>query len=561
MDPQRPTRSTLAVALAAAATGCARSPEALRAAAPAAPAGSESLTTEDWRADLRHLAAELPRVHRNAFHAVSREQWLDAVKRLDGSIPRLKRHQIIVGISKLVALIGDGHTAMPSFDDPPIAFRRYPVSFYAFSDGLYVRAAHPSHRAAVGGRVVSLGRATAEEAVRAAAAVDGRDNEMWSLLTAPWRLGTAEVVDALGLTDDMEATPLTVEKDGKRLTVALVPEVVPEAERNSPRLPAGWIDASGDPHMAWQRDPGNPYWVEWLPERRALYVQFNAVRDKPDQSLERFFASVFESAAAREAERLVLDMRNNGGGNNYLSPPIVKGIMRSPRLNARGRVYVIIGRHTFSAAQSTVNWLKKWTDAIFVGEPTGSAPNQFADAVPVRLPRSGLAPVAAAVWWQDLDERSADRWLAPDIAVAMSGEDYRRGVDPILESALTARPEPTLGDRIRAALAAEPGAVERVRRLGREYLADPRHRYPGFEIDLNNLGYELMAKSQLDAAVAILEINADAFPASSNAWDSLAEALMNRGETARAIEGYERSLRLDPKNANAAAMLAKLRGR
>lgn len=46
---------------------------------------------------------------------------------------------------------------------------------------------------------------------------------------------------------------------------------------------------------------------------------------------------------------------------------------------------------------------------------------------------------------------------------------------------------------------------------------------------------------------------------SDNAWDSLAEALLSRGDKQKAIEYYQKSLVLNPKNKNAAAMLAKLR--
>jgi tetratricopeptide repeat protein len=539
------------------AASMSQEPQRDRPVDPAGLKGSKDLTAEQWREDLHYFAREFPKTHRNAFHSVKREDFEAAVKRLDERIPQLKRHQIIVEFSKLVAMIGDGHTCFHSFYEPVIGFRRYPVSFYWFSDGLYVRAADPRYAAALGGRVVKLGRASAEEALRAATTIDGHDNDMWPKQTAPWRLSTAEVVDALGLTDDMEHTPLTVEKDGKQVTVVLTPESVPNEQLNSPLLPAGWLDTQGNAGMLWQKDLKNPYWYQYLPEHHSLYVQFNAVANKPDISLADFFQSVFDYADSHPVDRMVLDMRNNGGGNNYLPPPLIKGIMRSPKLNPRGRVYVIIGRHTFSAAQNTVNWLKKWTDVIFVGEPTGSSPNQFGDAVPVRLPHSGIAPYASTVWWQDVDERRHDPWVAPDVSVEMSGADYRRGYDPILEAALTAGPEATLAEQARAPLAKND--LEALRKLVRDYRSDPHHKYANFEDDFNILGYELMGKKELEKSIGVLELNAESYPASFNTWDSLAEALMNHGDKQKAIEYYEKSLALNPQNANAVAMLAKLK--
>ena len=57
----------------------------------------------------------------------------------------------------------------------------------------------------------------------------------------------------------------------------------------------------------------------------------------------------------------------------------------------------------------------------------------------------------------------------------------------------------------------------------------------------------------------MFELNVESYPKSWNPWDSLAEALMNRGDKEKAIAYYEKSLALNPKNQNAVAMLEKLR--
>ena len=51
------------------------------------------------------------------------------------------------------------------------------------------------------------------------------------------------------------------------------------------------------------------------------------------------------------------------------------------------------------------------------------------------------------------------------------------------------------------------------------------------------------------------------FPRSSNAHDSLGEALAANGDAAAAIRAYQRSLELDSRNTNATAQIARLRER
>ena len=84
--------------------------------------------------------------------------------------------------------------------------------------------------------------------------------------------------------------------------------------------------------------------------------------------------------------------------------------------------------------------------------------------------------------------------------------------------------------------------------------------YDFSESELNELGYELLSKDKNADALAILKLNAEAFPDSWNVYDGLGEAYMKNGNREQAIENYRRSLALNPNNTNAAAMLKKLEG-
>lgn len=80
------------------------------------------------------------------------------------------------------------------------------------------------------------------------------------------------------------------------------------------------------------------------------------------------------------------------------------------------------------------------------------------------------------------------------------------------------------------------------------------------ESDLNSLGYRLLMKAKNPAgALEILKLNVELYPESANVYDSVGEAYMELGQTAEAIRSYEKSLELDPKNANARDILKELR--
>lgn len=520
-----------------------------------------------WREDLRFLAREMPRRHRNLFHTLTRREFDDAVARLDERIPSLARHQVVVEIARLAARVGDGHTGVRGFFyGPQVGFRYYPVALYLFEDGLFVYAADPRYADLVGGRLVGIGDASVEEAIAAVAPLVSRDNDMSIRERAPLHLTAPEVLHAVGLIDDPERARFVVEKGGERRSFELRPVDGPRPQDDNwalgqrfSRLP-GWIDArdgSRRPTPSWLKSPEDYFWFEYLEASRTVYVQYNDCANKEDESVAEFAERLFAFVEANPVDRFVLDLRWNTGGNNQLNKPLLLGILKSAKIDRRGKLFTIIGRRTFSAAQNLVNDLESYTRAIFVGEPTAGNPNFYGDPTGIVLPNSGIAVGVSTLWWQDLDPRDAREWTGPRLAVGLGFEDFRAGTDPALEAILAHVPGPELGETLAEALAA--GGVEPAVEAYRRFKADPANAYLDTERPLNALGYRLLESKQPERAIAIFRLNVETYPRSANAHDSLAEAYMAYGDRALAIEHYEASLALDPANSNAVSMLSRLR--
>ena len=78
------------------------------------------------------------------------------------------------------------------------------------------------------------------------------------------------------------------------------------------------------------------------------------------------------------------------------------------------------------------------------------------------------------------------------------------------------------------------------------------------ENQLNTLGYQLMWRDMLDAAIEIFKLNIEAFPESANPYDSLGEAYMTAGNNELAIRYYQKALAVDPNLPSAIDALNKL---
>ena len=519
----------------------------------------------DWREDLRFMASEMEKRHRNLFHSVSRERFGAAVRSLDARIPSLARHRIIVEMARIAAMVGDGHTNLAPTRDPKVGFRTYPLRLYFFADGLSVRAASREHADLAGARVVRIGSASADRAYAAVRELIGRDNEMGARFFAPHLLVMPEVLHALGLIDDMEDAAFTLETGGTVRTLHLAP--AGPAELLAPETDTSWMprpglvdarDGSARPTPLWLQAPEDRYRFVPLPEAKAVYVQYNQVGDKDGgETIAAFADRLLAFVDANPVDRLVLDLRLNRGGNGELNRPLLLALIRARKVDRPGGLFVLIGRSTWSAAQFLVDDLEKYTEAIFVGEPTGGKVNSFGDSNKITLPHSGLTVRVSTLWWQG-DERDKRPWTAPQVAAGLTLADYRANVDPALEAALHHRPKESLAALLREAAGAGDFALA-ARRLA-EWRSDPVHAYADdTEAQVNRLGYELLAAKRPDAAVGILRINADAFPQSANAWDSLGEAQAAAGDREAAIRSYETALRLEPGSASAADALRRLR--
>ncbi|MBV1923242.1 MAG: serine hydrolase [Flavobacteriaceae bacterium] len=78
------------------------------------------------------------------------------------------------------------------------------------------------------------------------------------------------------------------------------------------------------------------------------------------------------------------------------------------------------------------------------------------------------------------------------------------------------------------------------------------------EREMNNIGYQLMGSNKTEEASKVFQLNVDAFPTSSNAYDSLGESYMKLGKKELAIKNYRKSVELNPNNQGGIEYLKKL---
>lgn len=526
---------------------------ALQTPRPAAPA---ELNAQQWREDLQFMAAEMERRHKNLFHTVSRDRFMAAVTDLDRRIPSLQRNEILVGMMRIAAMIGDGHSRVEPRKDARFGFPSLPFRLYLFEDGVHIRAAAPEHAGLVGSRIEAIGGVPIGEAIRRVSEISSRENEIGPRLFVPLYLNMPDVLHALGMSSRRDSAVLRLRKGGRSRTVTVasgdVEPLWPPDTDASFVTPAGWVDARTGPRPLWLQAPLDYHRLIELPDKRAIYVQLNMVANVAGQSLAQFGQRIRARAAATNPRALILDLRLSQGGNGGLRNGFVSELIRAEDEDTR--LFVLTWRGTFSASQFILDDLDRLTDAVFIGEPASSRPSSFGDAYRMPLPHSGITVRSAIKWWQQ--GQNMHPWTFIDMATPLTFEAYVEGRDPALEAALGYRPRPPLHQLLVAA--ARAGGSEQVRRALRGYQDDPAHRYSNVELATVQAAEHLYAGAFHQEALMVAQLATMQFPQSTDAFFVLAHLAQKSGQVERARRAVTRTLELDPNHRDARSFLERL---
>jgi hypothetical protein len=386
--------------------------------------------------DVRALGSSIEQSHPAPFRSVSRQRFRSEVEALARRAPGISRNELLVGLLRIVALLGprNGHTGLfPGDRAHARELHLYPLRLYSFTDGLYVVGA--ADRSLVGSRLVAIEGMSVAQVFERVEPLVPRDNDSNLRGLAPHYVLTAEVLDGLGLVQGTASADFTFARpDGQQVDVSVgsVPAsryVATFADALHGHYPSILPRAAKPLYLS---GSARPMWARSIAGGRAAYVGYNAVQP-PTPAFVGALGRLVRNAKVR---RVIVDVRLNGGGDNTTYGPLLE-LFGSKQVNRRGRLYLLTGRGTFSAAANFAAEIDRDTRAIVVGEPTGGGVETYGDTFPVFLPTAGWT-VHVAARYHERKRGPGDRRLAvePDIPVDLTSAQYLAGRDPVLERAL-----------------------------------------------------------------------------------------------------------------------------
>ncbi|MGB5498786.1 MAG: hypothetical protein WBM77_07640, partial [Maribacter sp.] len=373
---------------------------------------SQTLTKEQWVEDLEFLDKSLQKhpAYNDSLSGIVSQYRLE-LKKMD----KINDHQAIHIAMKMVSVFNDGHSNVLPFQ-LYLKTRYLPIQTYEFEDGVYITAS--KHNELVGGKIVAINDHKIESLLESITPLIGADNSSYSRYQSALFIPNLDVLKILDSTTSTAEATLKIVLNGKEITKTL-------ASVNMQR----WLFWSLAPNDDW-RPVGHNIRSEKNKVEKTndtlLYLTFN--QTGPEELLTDIGNNLSNEVYGNKIKHLIIDMRNNTGGDNTSYNGLIKALTQS-----KIDLTLFTSRKTFSAGINFISELKLKRKFRIIGEPTGAGHNHYGDAQTIFLPHSGLMLSISTREWAFIPELQ-ENTIEPDQWIRYTSSDYFSHADPWIKA-------------------------------------------------------------------------------------------------------------------------------
>ena len=399
-----------------------------------------------WQNDLVELHEELIERHVDIYRIISKDSLDSAVNLLYEEIPELNTSQILVRISQIVAMIGDGHTSFTPGNQKKKWFGFFPMKFWQFSDGIYVISTTDKYKEFLGQKLVKIESTSISDMFDKISTTIGADNEMEYVYSVSFQIPRPELLHVLGISASDDKAEFHFENGSTTLYSMKLKEwqndeyIIVNKTYPNGKSPSQRVDfLFATPLTLDSIKQRRYYWYKPLEKTDAIFFQYNVCWDqKKRPSFATMINNMFKELDQTKAERLIIDLRQNSGGEPAIAKPLIGELQKRRKYLDEGRVFVLVGRRTYSAALTNATQLRK-IGARIVGEAPRGKPNIPSEGRDIDLKSTKIwVTVSTQFVERDPDLGDID-YLPVDIKCEMNFVDYQNGRDLALDKALKAR--------------------------------------------------------------------------------------------------------------------------
>lgn len=382
--------------------------------------------------DLNFLYETLKEGHPNLFANTSEADFLARKAEIEQDLEEGSDFDFACTLQTLVVLAGDSHTSL-NLGQAGKDIHILPMAFTEYEGKWILSTVLSEHRQQLGGQVTAVNGVPMEELINRFRVLISADNDVWLHRQFKQLCYVQEILEWLGVAKAGQAVTLSIiAPDGKAGEIALT--ALSAEEQKSSTMDS--LKASRVSVPATDPDKTRAYFSLALDET-TYYIQYNRCQNDPDLPMKDFAAQVKAELDKGAYTKVLVDLRNNGGGSDGVIFPLLE-VLAEGRQNRGTKIFCLTGEATFSSACINAAMLKE-LGAVLAGGPTGGGMDHFGAVDSFALPNSQLK-VGHSTKFIDMETLLAAgagygvEPVRPDLTVAQTLADYQAGRDTLVET-------------------------------------------------------------------------------------------------------------------------------
>lgn len=396
----------LAAVLALSLAACGAAPASSAPAASAAQSGAPVQKTAPETAPDAVLRL-LKEHHPDPFIQISEADFTAKVEALDERWGKLQLSEgnAWCALRELAASIKDAHTMV--LPQETLIQRALPVLFRNYEGRWIILQAQAPYGELAGKELTAINGVPITQLAEKVKPLISYEYENWANVMLESDLRNMRVLQYVGAADDMRVAELTVRDVGTEAEETVTVDTASGFNHDG----AGTMDFA--PTMI----QSGLYRAAAL-EDGSIFIQYNACQEAEELSMADFAQQLGAQLEGYQGKILV-DLRNNGGGDSRVIQPLLQLLKDQQRNGAK--VYGLIGANTFSSAVMNAQDLRD-LGAVLVGETTGGTLGGFGELGQERLP-NGCTLYYSTRDFGDKGPLDPDETVPQTVADLLAGKD------------------------------------------------------------------------------------------------------------------------------------------
>jgi C-terminal processing protease CtpA/Prc len=182
------------------------------------------------------------------------------------------------------------------------------------------------------------------------------------------------------------------------------------------------------------------------------------LKEKYKQNYNKVFDSLFKQINRHQIKNLILDLRDNQGGNFYPGQTLLSYLVSAPSrflldgkeatiiqpkaARFKGKLFVLMNGGSFSNTAIVCACLKRDRRPVFIGEETGGNAHVISgDPEEFILPQTKIKAYISTVTYRIVGDNNDGHGVKPDHSILLSVEDFLTGKDAAKALALQLIPD------------------------------------------------------------------------------------------------------------------------